>query len=713
MAKNEIVLYGTVGGMGWWDEDYFTAGTVREQLEGRTGPLTVRINSGGGIASEGQAIYTMLRDYAEEHGEVHVIVDAVAMSAASLIVMAGDRRTMRLGSYLLIHDPASPWSDGRGTEEDHLKMAEHLRVISSAYAEVYAIRAGLDRKEARRIMREETVLDSEAAVLMGFATETEAAEAVPAAKFDYRIYAHAPAALREASRSLGAPQGRQAVMAMMAGISRPTQKEALMADDKKVAEGTSGDDTKKTPAKEPAREPEKAPNGAPLPERTVDPLAPPEEPAKVEAARRAERDRIKGIRDLVMMAKLPSEVADDLIDRDVKLEEARTQIVAKWKEDGDKDIPMYGRANSRIIADGRDRFAEGLEKGLMARIGLKGGERNEFTSMHSMELARTALSMAGIRLPATADKNQIAKAALTMVGQHTTGDFGNILGNVARKSMLNGWEEEDEQFTLLTGRARSLPDFRVSTMVGLGFFETLAEKPEGAEYKYGTFADRSRTIALLTYGKMFAITREAIINDELGILLDEVPRKMGRAARRTVGNLVWNILLANAGLGVTMPDGLTLFHATHGNVAAAGTALSVDSLGAALSAMRVQKSEGLTIGMRARYLIVPAALEMKAREIVNSTVYPGTNRGMQANPVAGSVEIIVDPRLDAVSTTAWYLMADPNVRDTIMLAYLDGADEPFMDEQGIWSTDGREWKVRIDAGVAPGDYQAFYRNAGA
>ena len=129
--------------------------------------------------------------------------------------------------------------------------------------------------------------------------------------------------------------------------------------------------------------------------------------------------------------------------------------------------------------------------------------------------------------------------------------------------------------------------------------------------------------------------------------------------------------------------------------------------------MRVQKSEGITIGMRARYLIVPAALEFKAREIVNSTVYPGTNRGMQANPVAGSVEIIVDPRLDAVSTTRWYLMADPATRDTIMLAYLDGNSEPFMDDDEMWSTDGRRWKVRIDAGVAPGDYQAFYSNAGA
>lgn len=487
-----------------------------------------------------------------------------------------------------------------------------------------------------------------------------------------------------------------------------------MASKDKAAEDTSVEEKDKA-----APEPDKAPNGAPLPERTVDPHAPPEEPQEVTARGvRMERERIKSIRDLGMMAGAPASMVEKFIDDGVAVEKAREKFVAHWKEQGDVDTPMHGRTTARVTADGRDKFATGVEKALLARVGLKGGERNEYSSMHSLELARTALTLSGVRLAATADKNQIAEAALkmrspVMIGEHTTGDFGSILGNVARKSMIEGWEEEDEQFTLLTGRARSLPDFRTSTMVGLGFFETLAEKPEGAEYKYGTFADRSRTLALATYGKAFAITREAIINDELGILLDEVPRKMGRAARRTVGNLVWNILLANAGLGVTMSDGQTLFHSTHGNVAASGSALSVDSLAAGIQAMRVQKSEGLVIGMRARYLIVPAALEFKAREIVNSTVYPGTNRGMQANPVAGSVEIIVDPRLDAVSTTAWYLMADPAVRDTIMLAYLDGNDTPFMDEESIWSTDGRAWKVRIDAGVSPGDYQAFYRNAGA
>ena len=71
---SELRLYGTVGSS-FWDEDFFTARQVREQLDGMSGPLTVRINSGGGIATEGQAIYTALRAY---EGEVNVVIEGVA-----------------------------------------------------------------------------------------------------------------------------------------------------------------------------------------------------------------------------------------------------------------------------------------------------------------------------------------------------------------------------------------------------------------------------------------------------------------------------------------------------------------------------------------------------------------------------------------------------------------------------------------------------------
>jgi hypothetical protein len=181
---------------------------------------------------------------------------------------------------------------------------------------------------------------------------------------------------------------------------------------------------------------------------------------------------------------------------------------------------------------------------------------------------------------------------------------------------------------------------------------------------------------------------------------------MGRAARRTVGSHAYAVLTGNP----TMPDGVALFHATHGNLASSGAVLSVASLGAAIAAMQVQTADGQTLNIRPRFLIVPPAQEMLARQLLNSTVDPTATKGMAMNPVANAVELIVDARLTG---TAWYLAADPNAFDTVEVAYLDGAEEPFLDEKDGWNSDGVEYKVRIDAGVAPLDYRAFYKNPGA
>lgn len=99
----EIVLTGTVGGAAWWDEDYFTHADVIGALAqvGREADITVRVNSGGGVASEGAAIHAA---FAAHKGTVEMIVEGWAASAASLFVMAGDKVTMRRGAFLTARD---------------------------------------------------------------------------------------------------------------------------------------------------------------------------------------------------------------------------------------------------------------------------------------------------------------------------------------------------------------------------------------------------------------------------------------------------------------------------------------------------------------------------------------------------------------------------------------------------------------------------------
>ncbi|GGO26707.1 hypothetical protein GCM10010991_07620 [Gemmobacter aquaticus] len=686
---NEIRLYGSVGGS-WWDEEFFTAAQVREQLDSVSGPLTVRINSGGGIASEGQAIYTMLVDYPDE---VHVVIDAVAMSAASLIAMAGDTITMRLGSYMLVHDPANPGTDGRGTADDHTRAAKQLEIISRSYAAVYAKRAGISVEEARQIMRDETVMDGPTALMMGFATAVdEAVEAEPVARFDYRIYAHAPQSLREASQVLGAQPGKAAIVAMMSGMPRKPKQETTMAEE-----------ATETPAVEAAEEE--------LTQTESGEGQQEEQPApETVTASAADRQRAARIRDTVAMAGFEPTMALDMITRGLSAEQALAEVLTKRKE-GDATMSGANHSGHRpatITADARDKFREGAERALMMKAGLKGGERNEFSSFSLAEMARECLIVSGHNGRFTTASEMVGHA-FTMAGAHSTSDFGKILQNIQGKSALAGWDEQPETYPLFT-RAIPLSDFKETSVVGLGLTSSLPKVEEGANYTYGTVSDRSEKIVLAKYGQLFRITREAILGDEMGMLA-EVPRKLGRAARRTIGDLVFAVINGNP----VMSDGVALFHATHANLAGTVGAPSVTTMSAARTAMRTQreKAGGPVLNIAPKYMLVPAALETVSMQLLTSSFEPTANKGHATNPVAGMAELIVDGRLDAVSSTAWYLAADQRAFDTIAVGYLNGVQEPFIEQQQMWTADGVEMKVRIDAGVAPLDFRTLYKNAGA
>ncbi|MFH1557427.1 MAG: head maturation protease, ClpP-related [Pseudomonadota bacterium] len=198
LVDGEMVLYGPVGGVFWDDEIGFTARDVLHTLAGVEGDIPVRLNSGGGNAWDGIAIYNALLAH---DGKVTIIVDAIAASAASIIAMAGKEIVMRGGALMMIHDASA---NSSGTADDHEKSAEMLRKLDSQMAGIYARRTGADREEVAGLMAAETWLTSADAVERGFATssdETAAADATASA-YDYRLYAHAPEHLRAAARTL-------------------------------------------------------------------------------------------------------------------------------------------------------------------------------------------------------------------------------------------------------------------------------------------------------------------------------------------------------------------------------------------------------------------------------------------------------------------------------------------------------------------------------
>lgn len=191
---NELILSGVVGGDpdgdDFWVADGFSASDVIGALAavGRNSDIAIRLNSPGGKATEGAAIHAALSAH---KGKVHIIVEGVAASAASLLAMAADRLTMSPGAVMMIHDPAG-FTFGDVTA--HQKTIEGLNALGDAYAGIYAEKSGKSVEEAREVMRAETWLTGPQAVAEGFADDLGAAnenEPEPVA-FAYQVYAKAP-----------------------------------------------------------------------------------------------------------------------------------------------------------------------------------------------------------------------------------------------------------------------------------------------------------------------------------------------------------------------------------------------------------------------------------------------------------------------------------------------------------------------------------------
>lgn len=361
----------------------------------------------------------------------------------------------------------------------------------------------------------------------------------------------------------------------------------------------------------------------------------------------------------------------------------------------------HPRKDAGAFADNGNIVSDCLRDSLQARLGITQlKEQDNPYKHHSLfEMARASLVDRGISVATMGTKAMLVGAAFT----HTSSDFGNILSGSAEKAMLRGWENSGETFTRWAKRG-SLSNFHTAHRAGMGGFPAMPKVREGAEYQYVSTDDRAAPIVLATYGGLFSISRQAIINDDLSAF-NEVPARMGRAASRTIGDLVYAVLIDNA----KFTDGKALFHADHGNIGTTG-AMSPDLLSEARHAMRVQTdSQGNPLNISPAFVIVPAALEGVASQILNSTSVPGAefNSGI-ANPAGGMGELVVESRLDKSSARQWYVAAARG-SDTVEVAYLDGVDQPYLEQQTGWTVDGVSFKARIDAGVAPLDYRGLFR----
>lgn len=417
----------------------------------------------------------------------------------------------------------------------------------------------------------------------------------------------------------------------------------------------------------------------------------------------------------VSRAGLSAAFANELVQEGLSYAAASDKIIDKLAQsNADGGDIINGGGSIQITGDGVDRMKAGMTKALLAKAGHEDGERNEFSAMSLREMARASLETRNLTSRFNTALELVGAAFVPSMagGMHSTSDFGAVLADVANKQLLRGYREREENFELFTKRT-SVADFKPTSRVGTGLFPTLDEVGEGAEFSYGTMGDFSESVIIATYGKLFAISRQSIINDDLSAFT-EIPLKAGRAAKRTVAGLVYAILNQNPNMG----DGVALFASGHNNLAASGAVPSEASIDAALVAMAQQKPRGtqgddVSLNIRPKYLIAPDKHRSAAISALKSEKTPdtaGSKSSGRVNTVYEAAELILDSR---ITGNKWFMAADPSEFDTIEVAYLDGVNEPYIDQQNGWTVDGVEFKARIDAGAKAVAWEGLYQNPGA
>ena len=453
-------------------------------------------------------------------------------------------------------------------------------------------------------------------------------------------------------------------------------------------------------------------NEEPMPDPVINPAA--DEAAvraatdtAVQQALQAERQRGADIRSAVRSVGLADTVADDLVQRGLSVEQASAELIRHLAARSN-DNPTRSQTPHVVAgASEQQQRREAITAAVMHRAGNLAAlpdNAREFRGLSLPELARYSLEKEGI------DVRGLSRTEVVQRSLMSSTDFGIALANTVGRTLRQAYDVAPRTFTRWA-RKGTLSDFRPATRVQVTGSAILEKVNEHGEIKRGVMNDSGEQIYLENFAKIIGISRKAIINDDMDIF-GRIPTLFAQGAVAMESSLVYGVLTGNP----NMADGKALFHIDHNNLAASAAAISVASIGAGRAAMRVQQepSSKQPLNLQPGLLLVPAALETTAQQFI-SQAYLAAKQA-DYNPFAGSLELVVEARLDAASTSAWYLLANNGAVDTVEYAYLDGAEGLQTATRDAFASgsdfDGIEVKAWEDFGVKAIDYRGLYKVPG-
>jgi len=290
-------------------------------------------------------------------------------------------------------------------------------------------------------------------------------------------------------------------------------------------------------------------------------------------------------------------------------------------------------------------------------------------------------------------------------------DLPGILSNVANKFLLNGFHSTEATWRNIC-RIAPVGDFKQVTRYRLVGNMTYERVAPGGEIKHGSLGEERFTNQAATYGKMVSISREDIINDDLGVITS-VPQELGRGAAQSLNDLFWTVFLDHAAFFTAGNKNLLL---------GVDTALTIDGL----SKAEVQFNEqvdgtGRPLGIAPAILLVPTALTAIGSALIKATEIRETTANAKYpvfNPHQGKFRLetsrfLNSPKIPGGSPKAWYLLADPADIAAIEVVFLNGQEAPVIETADAdFSTLGIQLRGYHDFGCAKQDPRAAVKAKG-
>lgn len=297
-----------------------------------------------------------------------------------------------------------------------------------------------------------------------------------------------------------------------------------------------------------------------------------------------------------------------------------------------------------------------------------------------------------------------------------TAAFPAILDNAIKKAIVQSYDEVDTTFQIWTAEG-SLTDFKPSKeheyLLGGGKFSKVSE---GGELKSSTLeTEKLPQRQLGTYGTQFSMSREAFINDDVGLLV-EMPVKYAKAAKREINRQVYELIVKNNKIF----DGKPLFNAdTHKNVLATGCKPSIEAV-QALMLLLMQQTDpfGSAINVKPKNMILPIGYGFAAAQIFQSQTVNTSANTQAANALyqyRNSIQVIEEGELNVLAAggpVPWFISADPKQAGSVKVDYLNGNKRPFFRRSEKVGYLGFFWDIFMDWVVSVPDWRGIAKNPG-